>query len=209
MKKIIALTLALMATSALAAENLANRTGVFGGVDYNYLSGVGKNSDESANGYGLTLGGSPLKWLDLELRNEFSMINLGGDSSFLDFSGYTASNNQLEGAATAYYGINNVFGVYGRAAVGQNWADNLTDFTYGSIEPGVYFTPKGQRDNSKINLGYRYRGSFDNDVAYNTNSVVLGGEYAFNDRDSIIGRYEYVDGDQEFNVFRIGYLAHF
>lgn len=209
MKKIIALTLALMSTASLATENFANRTGVFGSVDYNYLSGVGKNSDESANGYGLTLGGSPLKWLDLELRNEFSMINLGSDSNFLDFNSYTASNNQLEGAGTAYYGVNTMFGVYGRVAIGQNWADNLTDFTYGSVEPGVYFTPKGSRNNSEINLGYRYRGSFDNAVAYDTSSFILGGEYAFNDRDSITGRYEYVGGDQEFNGFRIGYLAHF
>jgi hypothetical protein len=112
-------------------------------------------------------------------------------------------------AAIPYYGISNTWGVYGRAALGQNWADNLTDFTYGSVEPGVYFKPYGQKNAAQVNVGYRFRGSFDNNIQYNTNSAILGGEYAFNNRDSITGRYEYVTGDVEYNTFRVGYIARF
>lgn len=213
MKKIIALTMTLTTLPVMAVENYAAQSGVYGGVNYTYQSGIGDNSGESSNGYGLTLGGSPLKWLDLEVKSEFSTINLNDDNStfnnFLKFDGYTATNNQLEAAAVPYYGVNNIWGLYARGAIGQNWANNLTDFTYGSIEPGVYFAPKGQKNPTRINVGYRYRGSFDNDVNYNTNSAILKGEYAFNDRDSIVGQYEYVSGDVEYNLFRIGYLARF
>ena len=186
MKKTIALICALATTSAMAANNFANQKGVFGGIDYTYYDGVGDNSNQYANAYGVTIGGAPLSWLNLDLRTQFTTVNLGTDDGFLNdvlkFNGYTATNNQLELGATPFWGINNNWGVYGRVALGQTWVSDLTDFTYGSIEPGVYVKPYGQVNNTSINLGYRYRNSFDNNIDYATNSVVLGGEYAFIDR---------------------------
>ena len=60
-----------------------------------------------------------------------------------------------------------------------------------------------------VNLGYRYRDSFDDKYLYQTNSVVFGGEYKIDSVNSIVGNYQYMSGDEEFSVFSVGYRANF
>lgn len=207
LSSVLALT-ASLAVSVAVASNTAQRDGVFATFEYAYSSGVGEFSDASANGYALSVGGSPLSWLDLELKNEFTTASLEQGSVF-DFGEFSDTLNQLEGSAKAYYGINNNFGLFTRAAVGQAWVSGASDFTYGSIEPGVYYAPFGQSNPTNISVSYRYRDSFNDNIEFRTNSGLLTGEYAINSRDSVVAGYEYVDGDQSFNQIRIGYRARF
>jgi hypothetical protein len=189
---------ALLSTSAIA------KIGAYGGLGYSYYSGSGDSSGIDANAYDLKLGTQVNTNLDVEIKTEFQ-----------DITEYDLNNNQLEVALVPHLAIPSVtngFGIYGRVGLGYNWLSGKTqvneDFSYGSIEPGVYYKFFGETNPSRVSLGYRYRNSFD-DTKYETNSAVLGGEYAIDSTNSIVANYTYADGDESYNQFSIGYLAHF
>ncbi len=190
MKKTIATAVLLTASSAALANY-----GAFGGAGYSYYDGFGKNSNTDANAYTVQLG--------TKINNNLSVDGL---TEFKDFTDSNAIGNRLEFGITPHMPVYDNFGVYGRLAIGQNWFSDIatTDFTYGSVEPGAFYN-FGQ---GTVNLGYRFRDSFDN-IPYETNSLVMGGEYKFDAINSVTGGYQYMSGDEEFNVFSIGYRANF
>jgi len=190
MKTTIIAAALLSASSAVSANY-----GAFGGVNYSYYDGVGDMSGVDANAYSVQLGAKIIDGLRVD-----------GLTEFKDFDESTVIANRLEIGLTPYTKVYEDFGIYGRLALGQNWVSGLgeTDFGYGSVEPGVFYD-FGQ---GTVNLGYRFRDSFD-DIPYETNSVVLAGEYKIDTVNSITGGYQYLSGDEEFSVFTVGYKAKF
>lgn len=192
----------LTASVAIAADN-----GPFNaGIQYKYYAGTNDTPDASA--YQINLGVDVLKNLSADIRSEYQ-----------DFNDVVNTANRLELGLTPSYQIPNTqFGLFARAAVGNQWVNTPTileddqTFAYGSIEPGVKFSP-WINNKTHASLSYRYRGAFNDQPFYNTNAVLLSGEYSINLHNSVVGGYEYVassdDSDLAFNVISLGYLARF
>lgn len=195
----------LVLITTLAATALTASTpifaDIFGNIDYNYYDGVGKTSDYDANGYSVNFGGKVYK-------SKLDSVTLDVKSEFIDINDTDNSVTQLEGGANYQYNLNNDFGLYGRVGLGNNWVseDTKTDFVYYSLEPGVKWYPN---DNSAVGLAYRFRDSFDTADEYQTSTFRLNGEYSFDNVNSVVAGYDYTLGDQEYNTYKIGYLARF
>ncbi len=191
------------AISALLITPAVANIGAYGGLGYSYYSGAGDSSGIDTNAINFQLGSKIVDYLDAEVKTEFQ-----------DTNDYDLNNNQLEVALVPHLAlpsVSNGFGIYGRVGLGYNWLSGKLanqDFSYGSVEPGVYYKFFGETNPTKVSLGYRYRNSFD-DTKYETNSAVLGGEYAFDTHNSVVANYTYADGDETFNQFSVGYLARF
>ncbi len=188
--------------SALFVTQASANIGAYGGLGYSYYGGAGDDSGIDSNAFNFKLGTRFTDYLDGEIFTEFQ-----------DVTDYDFTKNQLEVALVPHMSVANGFGVYGRVGLGNNWLSGPVsdNFTYGSIEPGVYYKPFGETNPSKVSLGYRYRNSFDTDnlMKYETNSALLGGEYAIDSHNSIVANYTYAAGDEEYNQFSVGYLARF
>lgn len=192
----------LTASVAMAADN-----GPFNaGIQYKYYAGANDTPDASA--YQVNLGVDVLKNLSADIRSEYQ-----------DFNESTVTANRLEIGITPSYQIPNTqFGLFARAAIGNQWlntsfvTEDEQTFAYGSIEPGVKFSP-WLGNTTHASLSYRYRGAFDTQPFYNSNAVLLTGEYAINRQNSIVGGYEYVassdDSNLASNVISIGYQTRF
>ena len=176
------------------------------GVQYKYYAGSNDVPDASA--YQMNLGVEFFKDLSADIRTEYQ-----------DFNESNVNANRLEIGLTPSYAIPNTqFSIFGRLALGNQWVsttivkEDETSFGYGSVEPGVKFSPwAGNATN--VSLSYRFRGSFEDQLFYDTNAVLLGGEYSIDRNNSIIGGYEYSassdDSDLASNVISVGYLARF
>ena len=192
----------LTASVAMAADN-----GPFNaGIQYKYYAGANDTPDASA--YQMNIGMDILKNLSADIRTEYQ-----------DFNDSTVTANRLEVGITPSYQIPNTqFSLFARAAIGNQWlntsfvTEDEQTFAYGSIEPGVKFSP-WINNNTHAALSYRYRGAFDTQPFYDTNAVLLTGEYAINRHNSVVGGYEYVassdDSDLASNVISVGYQARF
>ncbi len=200
-KLVIASVLTVMAQGAVAHDYRYN---INGGIDYTYYDGNRGNVSESANALGITFGNKVLNWVDADVRSEFATVSTDTVIGSIDANTY-----KLEGGLTPYYMFDNKFGAYARAAIGYEWDDAYKSFGFGSIEPGLMYKPYSNENPTKINIGYRYRDDFDNAIDYESNAFVVGGEYAINSISSVVGRYEYVNGDTDYDVYRIGFVARF
>lgn len=203
MKK-YSLALSLVALPTLAAANIV--------AGISYKGYIGNNNTPDANGYDLTLGTNVIDNLKLDLNSEFT-----------DYSDTKTNGNRLEvGLTPSYQFTSYPVGVYGRLALGNQWfsglspyamaLNNSTSFGYGSVEPGVFYKP--YKDNSTgISLGYRFRGAFNDQPDYNSNAVILKGQYQIDKHNSVIGGYEYINSidnsDLSYNVLSVGYQASF
>ena len=195
---------ATVASALFATQAIAN-IGAYAGLGYSYYSGSGDDSGIDSNAFNFKLGTRFTDYLDGEVTTEFQDVN-----------DYDFTKNQLEVALTPHMALPSVangFGIYGRVGLGNNWLSGAVsdNFTYGSVEPGVYYKFFGESNPTKVSLGYRYRNSFDTDnvMKYETNSALLGGEYAIDSHNSIVANYTYAAGDESYNQFSVGYLARF
>ena len=196
------LIFATVASALFATQATAN---IVSGLSYKAY--IGNNETPDASGYEVTLGTNIMKNLDVDLRSEFSDFN---DS---------VNGNRLEVGLTPSYQFSDYpVGVYGRVALGNQWFSGngiLKDsdsFGYGSVEPGVFYTP--WKDNvTGGSIGYRYRGAFDDQPLYNSNALLMKGQYQIDNHNSVNLGYEYVasSDDSEFasNVITVGYNARF
>lgn len=200
----------LTSSIALAENKASQQIGAYGEFDYTYQYGH-DSSDQTTNGFGLKFGYSPTRWLDLDISSSFTMMDFQGERGLLTFDNYDLNTQTLEAGARGSYGIGDTYGVYSRVALGQSWVSNIIDFSYGSIESGVYWKPFSEHTSTRFDLGYRYRDSFGkNDlVSYETNSLVLGGEYEVIPGSSVTGQYEYVSTDGDYSAFTVGYRHRF
>lgn len=202
----------LTSSIALAENKASQQIGAYGEFDYTYQYGH-DSSDQTTNGFGLKFGYSPTRWFDLDLSSSFTMMDFQGERGLLTFDNYDLSTQTLEGGARGSYGIGDTYGVYSRVALGQTWTSDIDDFTYGSIESGVYWKPFSEQAPTRFDLGYRYRDSFDSsDVDFESNSLVLGGEYEVIPGSSVTGQYEYVStvrDDSNYSAFSVGYRHRF
>lgn len=192
----------LTASVAMAADN-----GPFNaGIQYKYYAGTNDTPDASA--YQINLGVDILKNLSADIRSEYQ-----------DFNDSILTANRLEIGVTPSYQIPNTqFGLFARAAIGNQWVnesfivEDEQTFAYGSIEPGLKFSP-WLGNTTHASLSYRYRGAFEDRPFYNSNAVLLSGEYAIDRHNSIVGGYEYVASSDDTklasNVISIGYQARF
>ncbi len=185
---------------SLAAANIV------GGISYKAY--IGSNETPDASAYEVSLGTSIMENLAVDLRTEFMDVN---DSS--------VNGNRLEAGLTPSYQFTSYpVGVYGRLALGNQWFSGnslLKDsesFGYGSIEPGVFYTP-WKNNITGATLGYRYRGAFDDQPFYNTNALVMKGQYQIDNHNSVNLGYEYIastdDAEIASNVITVGYNARF
>jgi hypothetical protein len=188
----------VLTTALISSPVFAN---IFTGIDYTYYSGVGKNSAYSANAYSISFGG---KVYDTKLDS----VILDVKTEYQDISDTDASVNQLEGGATYLYNLNSDWSVGGRLGLGNNWVSDVTksNFQYYSVQPEVKYYPS---KDASLGLGYRFRDSFETGDNYQTSAFRLNGEYSFDKHNSIVGGYDYSIGDQQYNAFKVGYLARF
>lgn len=201
---------ALVVSSSGFAENKASqRIGAFGEFDYTYQS---SDSDQTSNGFGLKFGYTPFSWLDLDLASSFMVHDYKGERGLLAFDNYDLTTQSLEAGARGSYGIGDTYGVYGRVALGQTWVSDIDEFAYGSFEPGLYWKPFGSTSATRVDLGYRYSNSFNDNDQLESDSLVLGGEYEVIPGSSITGQYEYVSTDDEitdYSSVTVGYRYRF
>ena len=195
--------LALISGIALPSLAAAN---IVGGISYKAY--IGSNETPDASGYEVSLGTNIMENLAVDLRTEF-----------MDVSDSSVNGNRLEAGLTPSYQFTSYpVGVYGRLALGNQWfAGNglLKDsesFGYGSIEPGVFYTP-WKNSVTGGSIGYRYRGAFDDQPFYNTNALVMKGQYQIDNHNSVNLGYEYIastdDAEIASNVITLGYNARF
>ena len=140
----------LVLVSSVLLPSLATANIVSG---ISYKGYIGSNETPDASAYEVTLGTNIMKNLDVDLRTEF-----------VDYNDSSVNGNRLEVGLTPSYKFTDYpVGVYGRVALGNQWFSGngiLKDsdtFGYGSVEPGVFYTP--WKDNvTGASIGYRYRG---------------------------------------------------
>ena len=177
------------------------------GIQYKYYAGANDTPDASA--YQMNLGLDINKNVSADIRTEYQDYN---ESSF------TANRLEIGVTPTVAIPANPQFSIFGRLALGNQWmntgfvGDEELSFGYGSIEPGLKYSP-WVNNSTHVSLSYRYRGSFEDQPFYDTNAVLLGGEYSIDRNNSIVGGYEYVSSSDESdiasNVISVGYLARF
>jgi hypothetical protein len=209
------------------SESYADTHNVWGGINYVYNDGVGVSNNTNSNGYEIVLGGKPIDWLNLDLRNNFAAATTDFDASSVTVNGVSVpvaarsvdtNNSRLEVGAMPFYDFSNGLGVYSRIALGYAAPDNFDNFMYGNAEVGASYKPYNM-NNTQLALGYRYQDQFGSDTIgigntkfdrnFRTNSLVASAEYSINSRDSITFGYEYAEGDLNYNEWKIGYLGHF
>ena len=185
-KKLLALTFVLVSGAAMA--------GGFGGVEYNYVDGIGASKGVTSNGYTVTLGTNVAPSTAVELKTSFARVDSVG-----------STGNALEAGITQSYGLGNGITAYARGALGKLWT-NGADLTYYSVEPGLKYaaTPA-----LTLSAGYRFRDSTNSDKVFKTNTVRLGGEYALSKTSAITVGYDRYYGDTEANGLNVGYAFKF
>ena len=195
----------LVLVSSVLLPSLATANIVSG---ISYKGYIGSNETPDASAYEVTLGTNIMKNLDVDLRTEF-----------VDYNDSSVNGNRLEVGLTPSYKFTDYpVGVYGRVALGNQWFSGngiLKDsdtFGYGSVEPGVFYTP--WKDNvTGASIGYRYRGAFNDQPFYNSNALLMKGVYEIDRHNSLNLGYEYVasadDAEIASNVITVGYNARF
>lgn len=172
-----------------------------------YKGYIGNNDTPDANAYEITLGKKIMDNLTVDIQSEF-----------VDFNNSLTGNSLEAGLTPSYQFTDYPVGLYGRAALGNQWfsgtgvLNDSESFGYGSIEPGLFYSPY-KNSSTGVSLGYRFRGAFDDQPDYNTNAIVLKGQYQIDAHNVINGGYEFIssvdDSDIQSNMISVGYIAKF
>jgi hypothetical protein len=177
-------------TEASSFENVS------GGVNYFHYSG--RDDQASYNAYKFLFGTNVI--------NENISVDLG--TEFGDEVDSTNSYTQLETGVKGVWQtpFSDVLGLYGRAALGQNFNSGESNFPYWSIEPGVKLSVT---EDVSGNVGYRYRNAFDEERNFETNALIVGGEWMFAENHGVNIGYEYSGNDQKYDMLGVGYTFNF
>lgn len=92
-----------------------------------------------------------------------------------------------------------------RVAVGKGYT-NGDSASYWSVEPAVSYAVN---DKFTAKLGYRYQSQFDASVAAKTQTIRVGGAYAFTKKDTVGIRFDTIRGDAQSNVVAVNYTRSF
>jgi hypothetical protein len=196
----IATVFAISAFLAIVASDsdASSFENVFGGVDYFHYSG--RDDQASYNSYKFRMGSNVINEnVSVDLMTEFG-----------DEVNSPNSYNQLEVGLKGSWAIpmsDDLFGLYARGAVGQNWNSGESNFPYWSIEPGVVLNVS---EDVTGNVGYRYRNAFDDDeYTFETNAAIVGVEWMVVENHGVNFGYEYSAKDQKYDMIGIGYTFNF
>lgn len=185
-KKFLALAFVLASGAAMA--------GGFGGVEYNYVDGVGDSRGLTTNGYTITLGTNVAPNTAVDLKTSFVRADNSG-----------ATGNALEAGVTQSYGLGNGLSAYARVGLGKLWT-NGSDLTYYSVEPGLKYAAT---QDLTLSAAYRFRDSTSADRQFKTNTLRLGGEYALTKASAVTFGYDRYYGDTQANGVNVGYAFKF
>lgn len=186
MMKVAALAAAMTAVPAMADS--------FGLIEYNFRDGYGQNDGTRVNGYTLNLGTYLTETTAVDVSSKFRQDNTTSDT-----------NTRLEVGLTQYLPLTSWLKLYGRGAVGTRF-DNNDDFNYWSVEGGGV-VPLSQCWSVKV--GYRYRDSMEQDIAYETDTIRASLTYAVSKNASLSLGYDRFRGDSDMNGVNIGYAFKF
>lgn len=208
--KSVLVTSCLLIGSAQAYEfdNLANQpVGMFGELKYTYSNGYGNYDELYSNGYFISLGTTPFAWLDLDVNGRLTTVS--EESTVIKSKEWLGAVTAMEMGAKVYYGIQPDLGVFARGSLGQMFVSSIDDFSYGAIEPGFYWNPYGDSNETVVELSYTYQGTFDEDVEYDISTWTLGGEYEIDKGHLLTASFAHSIGDKEANTFGFGYRVQF
>lgn len=184
-KTLIAVTLAIFATVS-SAEG-------FGGIEYNYVSGLKTQKGTNSNGATVTLGTTVLPATAVDLNAQFERTNNNA-----------ATANRFEIGVTQTYAIAN-FTPYVRAAIGEQYFTG-SQHGYWAVEPGVRVAVNKDWN---VGIGYRYRDAFRDNVAFKSNTARLSAEYALNKSSALTVGYDRSYGDATNYGINAGYTFKF
>lgn len=175
MKKLIVTAMFLAASTAFAQG--------FGSVEYSSRDGVDGTADSSA--IKLTVG---------KKVNDTWSVDLSSRLKKEDNS--NTNDTRLEAGVTASAPVGNGFSVYTRGAIGEKYKSS-DNYAYYSIEPGVKYAVTPQLT---AKVGYRFRDTFTDSKADQTNTYRLGAEYALSKSYTLGLGYDRVRGDSDYNA---------
>ncbi len=192
-KTLLALTLALASTFAMAEDNFVH-------VQYTFRDTIGSNQgDTNRQGINLTLGRNINQNWQVDIGEQFRTEKFNEDKG--------AGNNttRLEAGTTYTQPLNNMFSLYTRGAVGYKLTADQ-DHSYYSVESGanIHVT-----EPLTLRVGYRYRDSFSQEYFDKTNTVRLGAQYALNKTSFLSAGVDRAYGDSEFLGVNLGYGVRF
>jgi hypothetical protein len=182
MKKLIAITALVAATSAMADSVTAEyqAVDVKGGAEQNlFLLGYKRDITKT-------------------FAADVSMSNTVTE-------GTNTVGARYEAGVTGTYDLVGPVKFYTRAALGEKTASG-SQFTYYVIEPGVQVPLTGSLT---AKLGWRYRSAVDSANGDQTHTTRVGVAYALSKTDSIGVRYDRMRGDAEQNSVAVNYTRSF
>lgn len=191
MKKFL-LTVSLVALSFTAYAEPQN----FVHGQYTFRDSIAGQSDEAnAQGINLTVGRKVGKGIVLD----------GGVQVRQENGSNSRDTTRLEAGATYDLPLSHYVSFYTRGAVGYKLTDQ-EDSTYYSVEPGLAFQVTQPL---RVNVGYRYRDAFNNNIFDKSNTVRVGAEYALDKTQSVTAGFDRAYGDSEFFGVNVGYAVKF
>lgn len=190
-KFLVAVLLAVSATTALAADNFAH-------VQYTFRDTVaGQSGDTNRQGVNFTVGRKVTDSITVDLGEQFRTEKLNSDAG--------ASSTRLEAGATYQYGLTQDVALYTRAATGYKFTTN-DDYAYYSVEPGVKVAVTGDL---AVKAGYRFRDAYSDSYNEKTNTVRFGAEYTVAKDQLVTVGVDRSYGASEFIGYNLGYVVKF
>jgi opacity protein-like surface antigen len=189
-KLVLALILAITATTAVAADNFAH-------VQYTLRDTVADDKDNpNRQGANFTLGRTVYPGVTIDVNSQFRTERLNSDTG--------SSSQRLEAGVSYAVNLTNDISVYTRGALGHKFTAT-EDHTYYSIEPGI---KARLTEPLAVKVGYRYRDAT-NSAADQTNTLRLGAEYEIGKNQLLTAGIDRSWGDSEFIGYNAGYVVKF
>jgi opacity protein-like surface antigen len=194
MKKSLLVSLALLASTSVMAEDAKN----FAHIQYTLRDTIADDkADPNRQGVNFTLGRNIGNGITLDVGQQFRTEKLNSNNG--------ESTNRLEAGASYQYGLTKDISLYTRGAIGEKFT-SLDDYLYYSIEPGV----KAQvTKDLTAKVGYRYRDAFNDTKDEKTNTVRFGAEYAIAKDQAVTLGVDRSYGASEFVGYNAGYVIKF
>jgi opacity protein-like surface antigen len=194
MKKSLLVSLALLASTSVMAEDAKN----FAHIQYTLRDTIADDkADPNRQGVNFTLGRNIGNGITLDVGQQFRTEKLNSNNG--------ESTNRLEAGAAYQYGLTKDISLYTRGAIGEKFTSS-DDYLYYSIEPGV----KAQvTKDLTAKVGYRYRDAFNDTKDEKTNTARIGVEYALAKDQAVTLGVDRSYGASEFVGYNAGYVIKF
>ena len=190
-KLVLAVVLAMSATTALAEDNFAH-------LQYTFRDTVADDKgNPNRQGVNFTVGRKLTNNLTVDFGEQFRTERLN--------SGEGSNTTRFESGASYTVGLMDNVDFYTRGGLGYKFTAN-DDYAYYSIEPGAKMAVTPQLS---VRAGYRFRDSFDNSHNEKTDTVRVGAEYTVAKNQLVTLGIDRSYGASEFIGYNAGYLVKF